>query len=320
MTAMPEGQTMDGLRGRDVLTLGEFTPELLTFLLDRVDIQKRASLATGSNYRPLAGKSVAVIMLKPSLRTRVSFEVGIARLGGCPIMLIGEGSAFSRGESVKDTVKVLERYVDCIVLRTYAQSHLEEVAEHASVPVINALSDDYHPCQILADLVTIRERKNKLAGLNAAYVGDGNNIANTLLIGAALAGMNLTIGCPDGYDPLPAALEKAGTIAESTGSRLTVVRDASAAVRDADVVITDTWTSMGQEAEHAARVATFSPYRVDAELMSKAAPGAIFMHCLPAHRGEEVTDEVIDSRVSAVYDEAENRLHAQKALLTMVMG
>jgi len=311
---------MDGLRGRDVLTLGEFTPELLTFLLDRVDIQKRASLATGSNYRPLAGKSVAVIMLKPSLRTRVSFEVGIARLGGCPIMLIGEGSAFSRGESVKDTVKVLERYVDCIVLRTYAQSHIEEVAEHASVPVINALSDDYHPCQVLADLVTIRERKNRLKGLNAAYVGDGNNIANTLLIGAALAGMNLTVGCPEGYDPLPAALEKAGSIAESTGSRLAVVRDASAAVRDADVVITDTWTSMGQEDEHAARVATFSPYRVDADLMAKAAPGAIFMHCLPAHRGDEVTDEVIDSRVSAVYDEAENRLHAQKALLTMVMG
>ncbi len=316
----PEGQTMEGLRGHDILTLGEFTPDLLTFFLERVAIQKRASIATGANYRPLAGKSVAVIMLKPSLRTRVSFEVGICRLGGTPIMLIGEGSAFSRGETVQDTVKVLERYVDCIVLRTFAQSHLEEVALHATVPVINALSDDYHPCQVLADLVTIRERKHRLTGLNAAYVGDGNNMANTLLIGAALAGMNLTVGCPEGHEPLPEALERARHIAEYTGSVLSVVRDPAAAVADAEVVITDTWASMGQEEEHAERVKLFTPYRVDADLMAKAAPGAIFLHCLPAHRGEEVTDEVIDSKISAVYDEAENRLHAQKALLTMVMG
>jgi ornithine carbamoyltransferase len=319
MTTNAEEGTMEGLRGRDILTLGEFTPALLAFLLDRVAIQKRASIATGANYRPLAGKSVAVIMLKPSLRTRVSFEVAISRLGGTPIIL-GEGSAFSRHESVTDTIKVLERYVDCIILRTFAQSHIEEVAEAASVPVINALTDDYHPCQILADLVTIRERKRRLSGLNAAYVGDGNNIANTLLIGAALSGMNLTLGCPEGHDPLPAALERANHIAESTGSRLTIVRDAAAAVADAEVVITDTWASMGQEDEHAERVRIFTPYRVDSALMSKAAPGAIFMHCLPAHRGEEVTDEVIDSGVSVVYDEAENRMHAQKALLTMVMG
>ena len=311
---------MNGLAGHDVLTLGEFTPDLLTFFLERVAIQKRASIATGANYRPLAGKSVAIIMLKPSLRTRVSFEVAVCRLGGTPVLLIGEGSAFSRGESVKDTVKVLERYVDCIVLRTYEQSHIEEVAEHATVPVINALTDDYHPCQVLADLVTIRERKHRLTGLNAAYVGDGNNMANTLLMGAALSGMNLTIGCPDGHDPLPAALDRAKVIAEFTGSVLTVVRDPAVAVTDAEVVITDTWASMGQEAEHAERVKLFAPYRVDSALMAKAAPGAMFMHCLPAHRGEEVTDEVIDSRASAVYDEAENRLHAQKALLTMVMG
>jgi ornithine carbamoyltransferase len=320
MTGGPEGQTMDGLRGHDVLTLGEFTPDLLTFFLERVAIQKRASIATGTNYRPLAGKSVAVIMLKPSLRTRVSFEVGICRLGGTPVLLIGEGSAFSRGETVQDTVKVLERYVDCIVLRTYEQSHIEEVALHASIPVINALTDDYHPCQVLADLVTIRERKHRLTGLNATYVGDGNNMANTLLIGAALAGMNLTIGCPEGHDPLDAALQRANQIAEYSGSVLKVVRDPAKAVADAEVVITDTWASMGQEEEHAERVRIFEPYRVDADLMAKAAPGAIFLHCLPAHRGEEVTDEVIDSRISAVYDEAENRLHAQKALLTMVMG
>jgi ornithine carbamoyltransferase len=310
---------MDGLRGRDVLTLGEFTPDLLTFLLDRVAIQKRASIATGATYRPLAGKSIAIIMLKPSLRTRVSFEVAISRLGGTPVIL-GEGSAFSRDESVKDTVKVLERYVDCIVLRTYSQAHIDEVAEHASIPVINALTDDYHPCQILADLVTIRERKRRLTGLDAAYVGDGNNIANTMLIGAALSGMNLTVACPEGHDPLPAAVERAKHFAEFTGSRLTIVRDPAEAVADAEVVITDTWASMGQEAEHDHRVQTFTPYRVDTALMAHAAPGAIFMHCLPAHRGEEVTDEVMDSRVSVVYDEAENRMHAQKALLTMVLG
>jgi len=319
MTAL-EGALVDELRGKDVLTLGEFTPETLSFFLQRVAIQKRAPMAAAGAYRPLAGKSVAVIMLKPSLRTRVSFEVAIERLGGTPVLLVGEGSAFSRGESVKDTVKVLERYVDCIVLRTYEQSHIEEVAEHASVPVINALTDDYHPCQVLADLVTIFEHKKRLLGVRATYLGDGNNMANTLLIGAALAGMHLTVACPEGYDPSPAALERAKQIAVATGSRLSVVRDAHAAVTGTDVVITDTWASMGQEEEHDARVATFLPYRVDSELMSLAAPGAIFMHCLPAHRGEEVTDEVIDSPASVVYDEAENRLHAQKALLTMVMG
>jgi len=310
---------MDGLRGSDILTLGEFTPDLLTFLLDRVAVHKRSSIAASSNYRPLAGKAVAVIMLKPSLRTRVSFEVAISRLGGTPIIL-GEGSAFSREESVKDTVKVLERYVDCIVLRTFEQSHVEEVAQHASVPVINALTDDYHPCQVLADLVTIRERKHRLVGLKAVYVGDGNNMANTLLIGSALAGMHLTVACPAGHDPLPAALERAHQIAEFTGAQLAVVRDPLTAAIDADVVITDTWTSMGQEAEHDERLAIFAPYRVDAALMAKAHNDVMFLHCLPAHRGEEVTDEVIDSSASAVYDEAENRMHAQKALLTMVMG
>jgi ornithine carbamoyltransferase len=310
---------MDEFKGKDVLTLAEFTPELLAFLIQRVAVQKRASMATGANYRPLAGRSVAIIMLKPSMRTRVSFEVAVCRLGGTPIVL-GEGSAFSRGEAVRDTVKVLERYVDCIVLRTFAQSHVEEVAEHASIPVVNALSDDYHPCQVLADLVTIFERKKRLVGVNAAYVGDGNNMANTLLLGAALSGMNLTVACPSGYEPLPAALERAQQIAAGTGSRLNVERDPKLAVSGADVVITDTWTSMGEEAEHDARLQAFSGYQVNADLMSLAAPGAIFMHCLPAHRGEEVTDDVIDSPASVVYDEAENRLHAQKALLTMILG
>jgi ornithine carbamoyltransferase len=310
---------MDELRGRDILTLGEFTPETLAFFLQRVAVQKRSSMVAAASYRPLAGRSVAIIMLKPSMRTRVSFEVAVSRLGGTPIVL-GEGSAFSRGESVRDTVKVLERYVDCIVLRTYEQSHIEEVAANASVPVINALTDDYHPCQVLADLVTIFEHKKRLAGVDAVYLGDGNNMANTLLLGAALAGMNLTVACPSGHEPLPAALDRARGIAATTGARLSIEHDPRLAVTGADVVITDTWASMGQEAEHDARVKTFEAYRVDAESMSLAAPGAIFMHCLPAHRGEEVTDEVIDSPASVVYDEAENRLHAQKALLTMILG
>jgi ornithine carbamoyltransferase len=315
-----EETDMEAMRGRDILTLGEFTPDTLAFFLQRVAVQKRSSMASAAAYRPLAGKAVGIIMLKPSLRTRVSFEVAVSRLGGQPVLLIGEGSAFSRGESVKDTVKVLERYVDCIVLRTYEQSHIEEVAKHASVPVINALTDDYHPCQVLADLVTIFEHKHKLAGLNAVYLGDGNNMANTLLIGAALSGMNLTVACPSGSDPLPAALARAEEIAAATGSRLLIERDPKVAVLGADVVITDTWASMGQEAEHEARVKAFAPYQVNADLMSNAAPGALFLHCLPAHRGEEVTDEVIDSPASVVYDEAENRMHAQKALLTLILG
>jgi ornithine carbamoyltransferase len=320
VTTSQNGDVMQALQGRDVLTLGEFTPELLQFFLQRVGIQKRMANTAAASSKPLAGKSIAIIMLKPSLRTRVSFELAVTRLGGTPVLLVGEGSAFSRGESVKDTVKVLERYVDGIVLRTYEQSHIEEVAEYASVPVINALTDDYHPCQVLADLLTVSEHKGRTTGIKAAYFGDGNNMANTLLIGAALSGMHLTVCCPKGSDPLPAALALAQEIAQGTGSILTVELDPKVAATGADVVITDTWASMGQEEEHEKRVKLFAPYQVNAQLMALAAPGALFMHCLPAHRGEEVTDEVIDSSASVVYDEAENRLHAQKALLTMVMG
>ena len=314
------GDAMNALHGSDVLTLGEFTPESLRFFLQRVSTQKRMAATAAMQAKPLAGRSVAIIMLKPSLRTRVSFELAVSKLGGTPVLLVGEGSAFSRGESVKDTVKVLERYVDAIVLRTYDQSHIEEVAEHASVPVINALTDDYHPCQVLADLVTVQEHRGHTASLRAVYLGDGNNMANTLLIGAALAGMHLTVCCPSGSDPLPAALARATEIAAETGSRLLIERDPSIAATGADVVITDTWASMGQETEHDERAKLFAPYQVNERIMALADPKAIFLHCLPAHRGEEVTDEVIDSRASVVYDEAENRLHAQKALLTMVMG
>jgi ornithine carbamoyltransferase len=309
-----------GLEGRDLLTLGDFTPEEVALVLERAKIQKRMWKQSSNRPRPLADRAVAIVMLKPSMRTRISFEVAVSQLGGTPVMLIGEGSVFSRGETVKDTVKVLERYCDCIVLRTFDQSHLEEVASHASVPVINALTDDYHPCQVLADLLTIDEHFGRLEGLKLAYVGDGNNMANTLLIGAALTGMHATVACPPGFEPAKAAVMRAQEIAASSGSMLAVVRDPKEAVAEADVVVTDTFTSMGQEVQHDQRLAQFRGYQVDTGLMMHAKPEAIFMHCLPAHRGEEVTDEVIDSAQSVVYDEAENRMRAQKALLSLIMG
>jgi ornithine carbamoyltransferase len=307
------------VQGRDLLTLGDWTPEEAATVLERAKIQRRMWAQSSNRPRPLADKAVAIIMLKPSMRTRVSFEVAVRQLGGTPVLL-GADSAFSRGESVKDTVKVLERYCDCIVLRTFAQQHVEEVAHHARVPVINALTDDYHPCQVLADLLTIDEHFGRLSGLKLAYVGDGNNMANTLLIGAALTGMNMTVACPPSFEPLRAALDRAKEIAAGTGAVLELERDPKDAVAGADVVVTDTWTSMGQEVQHDQRAAQFRGYTVDTELMMLAKPGAIFMHCLPAHRGEEVTDEVIDSEQSVVYDEAENRMRAQKALLSLIMG
>jgi ornithine carbamoyltransferase len=311
---------MLSLVGRDLLTLGDFTPAEVNAVIERAVMQKRARKAAIGRVRPLDEKSVAIIMLKPSLRTRVSFELAVTQLGGTPVLLVGEGSAFSRNESVHDTVKVLERYCQMIVLRTFGQSHLQEVADAASVPVINALTDDYHPCQVLADLLTIHERKGHLQGLTLAYVGDGNNMANTLLIGGAQVGMSVTVACPPGYEPLKSAVARANEIAAMTGAQLAVVRDPRDAVAGADVVVTDTWASMGQEAEHAQRMAIFTPYRVDSALMSLAHPEAIFMHCLPAHRGEEVTDEVIDSPQSVVFDEAENRMHAQRALVSLLAG
>jgi ornithine carbamoyltransferase len=311
---------MTTLFGRDLLTLGDWTPAEVNLALDRAEMMKRTwKTTTSGRARPLNDKSVALIFMKPSMRTRVSFELGVVQLGGYPIVL-GSGDAFSRNETVHDTVKVLERYVDAIVLRTFAQSHVDEVAEVASIPVVNALTDDYHPCQVLADLLTIKEHKGDLHGLTLAYLGDGNNMLNTLMIGCAHVGMDLHAAVPKGYEPLPAAEQRAREIAEQTGSSITVQEDPDVAVAGADIVVTDTWASMGQEAEHGARTAVFEPYACSLDLMSGAKDSAVFMHCLPAHRGEEVHDEVIDSAASIVFDEAENRLHAQKAVLSLLMG
>ena len=307
------------LKGRDLLSLGDLSPAELGLVLDTAQAQKR-EWAQGVRTAPLACMAIALIFQKPSMRTRVSFEVGCAQLGAHPVVMSGPDSAFSRGETVFDTTKVLERYCDAIVIRTFDQSMVEEIADAARVPVINALTDDHHPCQGLADLLTIRERFGKLEGLKIAYVGDGNNMASTYLLGGALAGMNVAIATPLGYHPSEAVVEQARAIAATTGGSIDVTHDPAAAVDGTDVVFTDTWASMGQEDEHAERLNVFTPYRVDEALMAKAGEGAVFMHCLPAHRGEEVVDAVIDAPCSLVFDEAENRPHAQKALMSLVLG
>lgn len=272
-------------------------------------------------HRPLAGpRSVAVLFDKQSLRTRFSFDVGIAELGGNPIIVDTQTTHFGRGESLADAARVLSRYVAAIVLRTHGDDRLAEVAAAASVPVVNALTDGYHPCQLLADLLTIRERFGATAGRALTYLGDGaNNMAHSYLLAGATAGMHVRIASPAGYEPEPAVLARAAQIAAGTGGSVSVLRDPWEAVAGVDVVATDTWTSMGQEGDGRDRVTPFRPYQVCGELLAKAAPDAIVLHCLPAHRGEEITDEVLDGPQSAVFDQAENRLHAQKALLTWLL-
>ena len=272
--------------------------------------------------RPLEGqKTAAVIFDKTSTRTQVSFSVGVADLGGNPLIMDSKSSQMGGKESISDTAKVLSRMVELIVWRTYEHRGLEEMAAHATVPVINSLSDDFHPCQILADLQTIRERKGDLCGLSAAYLGDAaNNMGHSYLLGFATAGMHIRVAGPEGYQPRADVVEDAKRIAAETGGSVTVTADPQAAVDGVDVVITDTWVSMGQEAEKAARVATFGAYRVTPELMAEAADEAIFLHCLPAYREFEVAPEVIDGPQSAVWDEAENRVHAQKALMAWLLA
>jgi len=271
--------------------------------------------------RPLAGpQTVAVFFDKTSTRTRVSFSVGIADLGGSPLVITSGESQLGAKESIADTARVLERMVAAIVWRTYSQSGLEEMASGTTVPVVNALSDDFHPCQLLADLLTVRERFGSLAGRTLAYVGDGaNNMSHSYLLACATAGMHVRIGSPAEYAPRADILDDARRIAAETGGSVLVTTDAHEAARGADVVVTDTWVSMGQESEKAERVAVFGDYSVDDALMAEASDEAIFLHCLPAYRGYEVEASVIDGPASVVWDEAENRLHAQKALLAWLL-
>ena len=256
---------------------------------------------------------------KASLRTRTTFVVGMVHLGGQAVDLMAEHTQLGVRESVPDIARNLERWVDSVMARVYDHAVLEELAEHASVPIINGLSDRFHPCQVLADLLTLRERAGSLAGRTLAYVGDGFNVCHSLLLGGALTGVHVRVGTPRGYEPDAAIVEQARRLARASGASIDLVSSAEAAVQDADAVYTDSWVSMGLEDERAERLAAFGPFQVNAALMRGARPAAIFMHCLPAHRGEEVTDDVMDGPQSVVFDQAENRLHVQKALLVLLI-
>ncbi|MGG2952337.1 ornithine carbamoyltransferase [Geobacillus stearothermophilus] len=306
------------LKGRDFLTLLDFsTEEILDLLALAADL--KAKQKAGVSYTPLSGKTMAMIFEKPSTRTRVSFEVGMIQLGGQAMYLNGNDLQLGRGETIADTARVLSQYVDVIMIRTFAHQKVEELAEYASVPVINGLTDDDHPCQALADLLTIYEVKKTFQGVKLAYVGDGNNVANALLVAAAKVGMDVAIACPPGYEPKAEYVEAACRIGEQTGAAVTVTHDPLVAVAGADAIYTDVWTSMGQESESAERLQVFQPYQVNEELVKAAKPDYLFLHCLPAHRGEEVTAGVMDGPNSVVFEQAGNRLHAQKAILLSVL-
>lgn len=274
----------------------------------------------GEPYEPLRGKSLAMIFEKASTRTRVSFEVGMTQLGGHALFLSPNDLQVGRGETIADTARVLSRYVDGIMYRAYKHEDVRELARHATVPVINGLDDKEHPCQIATDLFTIQEHKGDPKGLKLAYVGDGNNVCNSLLIGCAILGMRVAAGVPKGYEPDGQILAAAKRIGKETGATVAVVHDPFEAVRDADVVYTDVWVSMGMEQEKEERERTFGPYQVNEKLVSAAKPDAVVMHCLPAHRGVEITDDVIDGPRSIVFDQAENRLHVQKAILVRLLA
>ena len=298
------------LKGRDLISLKELNAEEIIRILDTADLFKKER-KNGLLRKPLQDKTLALIFQKPSTRTRVSFEVAMKELGGNTVVLHSSEMQLSRGETIQDTAKVLSRYVHAVMLRVIRHSDILEFAEAADIPVINGLSDLYHPCQVLADLQTIREAKGRLRGLKIAWVGDGDdNVANTLIVASAKLDLNLNLACPKEYQPREEVLQYART------ADLHITEDPIEAVTDADVVITDTFISMGREAEKEKRLSTFLPkYQVNKRLMEMAKQDAIFMHCLPAHRGEEVSEEVIDGRWSAVWEEAENRLHTQKAIL-----
>jgi ornithine carbamoyltransferase len=301
---------------RHFLIDDDLDPAEVVAILDQADRLKKDRLAA----RPLAGpRSVAVLFEKQSTRTRVSFEVGIAELGGHPLIIDARTSQLGRGEPIEDTGQVLSRYVSAIVLRTFGHDRIEALAASSSVPVVNALSDLVHPCQWLADLMTIREHRGEPAGQVITYVGDGNNVAHSILLGGALAGMHVRVASPSGYEPLPAIVQRATAIAERTGGSVVVTHDAAEAAAGADVLYTDVWASMGQESESDERRLVFAPYQINDRLVALAVDDVMVLHCLPAHRGEEIAASVIDGPHSFVFDQAENRLHAQKALLVFLL-
>lgn len=315
------GQSTDPvLKGKSFLRISDFQGSEILHLLD-VALELKKQQKQGIPHPNLSGKVLGMIFEKSSTRTRVSFEVGMLQLGGHAIFLSSKDIQLGRGETIADTAKVLSRYVDGIMVRTFAHESVEEFAKHATVPVINGLTDLHHPTQVMADLLTILEHKGKLAGLKMCYVGDGNNnMAHSLMEGAVKVGMHISVASPVGYEPNAEITAAVIEEAKLSGSIVEITNDPNEAIQQADVVVTDVWTSMGQEAETAERLEVFQPFQVNNELCSLAKSDFIFLHCLPAHRGEEVTAEIIDGPHSVVFDEAENRLHAQKAIMKVLMG
>ncbi len=307
------------LKGRSFVSMKDFDSDEILAVLDRAAVLK-ADRAAAQRAAPLAGKTLAMIFQKPSLRTRVSFETGMTRLGGHAIYLSPVDFKLGERESVEDIALVLSRYADIIMARVFGHELVEGLARHATVPVINGLSDFEHPCQVLADLQTIRERKGRLRGLHAAYIGDGNNMAHSLMYGAARVGMNMTVAAPPGFEPSTAVLRESNEMAALLGAAVRIVNSPEEAARGADVLYTDVWASMGQEAEAAARREKFRGFQINMKLMALAHTDAIVLHCLPAHYGEEIDYETTRSRHSAIFDQAENRMHAQNALMVMVAG
>jgi ornithine carbamoyltransferase len=300
---------------RDLISILDLTePDLSDILEDagRLKMLRRE----GRPHEYLLGKSLAMVFEKSSTRTRISFETGMAELGGHALFLNAQDLQIGRGEEIRDTARVMSRYVSAVMIRAYRHQSIEEFAQYSDVPVINGLSDREHPCQILADLMTMREHQGQLDGIRLAWVGDGDNVCNSLVLASAITGYHITVASPDGYHPPDDIVKQA----RSAGGNVRLVRDPLDAVRDAHVVATDTWVSMGEESDRENRLRAFQGYTITNELLKNAAPDALFMHCLPAHRGQEVTDEVIEGEQSVVWDEAENRLHAQKALLVKLLG
>lgn len=308
-----------GDKMKDLISLHDLTAEEVSKLLE-LGLKLKKELKSGIAHPILKGKTLGMIFTKSSTRTRVSFEVGMTQLGGYPLFLSSNDIQLGRGETIHDTAKVLERYLDGIMIRTYAHSDVIELAKEANIPVINALTDLLHPCQVLADLMTAYEHKGKLEGLKLAYIGDGNNMAHSLMYGCAKAGMNCAVATPFNYQCSDEVVMTAMEDFRAAGKRLIITQDPVEAVYNADIVYTDTWVSMGQESEKAERQKDFKAYQVNKELFAKAGNDAIFMHCLPAYRGFEVTEDVIDGPQSVIFDEAENRLHAQKAVMAALMG
>jgi ornithine carbamoyltransferase len=306
------------LKGRDFLRVNDWPTEDLLSVLDLAD-RLKVRQREGVEHRHLEGRALGMIFEKPSTRTRVSFEVGMFQLGGTALYLAAGDLQLGRGETIKDTARVLSRYLDAIMIRTFAQSDVDELAEHADIPVINGLTDEFHPCQALADVMTIRERLGGFEGVRVAYLGDGNNVCHSLMVASGKLGMSFVAATPEGYDPHPEVVGWAREAAEASGGSVELMRDPRAAAEGADVLYTDVWTSMGQEDERSRRLQDLQAFRIDETLVSLASERAIVLHCLPAHYGEEITEDVLYGSRSAVWGQAENRLHAQKALMALII-